>query len=77
MNESDRVPKKCLLGQPDGIRLRGTWSSSIRTSKNTKSPVGREKLRIPPGGSKLFGRHTVDRLEGHLAWPSCMYVLLN
>jgi hypothetical protein len=23
MNESDRVPKKCLLGQPDGIRLRG------------------------------------------------------
>jgi hypothetical protein len=23
MNESDRVPKKCLLGQPDGTRLRG------------------------------------------------------
>jgi hypothetical protein len=23
MNESERVPKKCLLGQPDGTRLRG------------------------------------------------------
>ncbi len=23
MNESDRVSKKCLLGQPDGTRLRG------------------------------------------------------
>jgi hypothetical protein len=23
MNENDRVPKKCLLDQPDGTRLRG------------------------------------------------------
>ncbi len=52
-------------------------SSKSAVQKNTKSPVGREKLRIPPGGSKLIGWHTVDRLEGHWTWPSCMYVYLS
>ncbi len=56
-----------------------TWSSSIRTSKNTKSPVGREKLRTHPSGSRLFGRPMIDRFEGQMAWPSCscMYVPKN
>jgi hypothetical protein len=39
------------------VQERGTWSSSIRTSKNTKSPVGKEKLWIPDG-SKSFDTHS-------------------
>jgi hypothetical protein len=42
--------------------------------KNTKSPVGREKLRIHPSRSRLFGRHIIDRFEGQMAWPICMSI---
>jgi hypothetical protein len=50
-----------------------------KTLKNTKSPVGREKLRIHQSGSRLFGRHIIDRFEGQMAWLiwpglACMYV---
>jgi hypothetical protein len=49
MNESERVPKKCLLlGQLDGTRLRGRSKARYMKLiemdlKNTKSPTGRRK----------------------------------
>jgi hypothetical protein len=36
----------------------------------------REKLRTHPKGSRLFGRHIIDRFEGQMALPSCMYVCM-
>jgi hypothetical protein len=56
MKESDRVPKKCLLGQPDGTRLRGRpkarYMELIEKDLNKYKITGwTTKARIPPSGN--------------------------
>jgi hypothetical protein len=56
MNESDRVLKKCLLGHPDGMRLRGRpkarYMELIEKDLNKYKITGwTTKAEIPPSGN--------------------------
>ncbi len=46
MNESDRVPKKCLLGQPDGTRNQTAWSSKSVSAVHGAHQQDPQKYKI-------------------------------
>jgi hypothetical protein len=56
--ESDRLVQE---------RERGTWSSSTRPSREREAADASKWKQIAGG-------HIIDRFEGQIAWPSCMYV---